>query len=548
MSAPIATPDRALKTHVQPPARWQKTIGSPAYADLPPLRAEMRRFLDLAGIPAATSDRYCLSLCEIISNLVKHPRQKAQAVAISCTAAGAHLRLDVADDSTPFASFDAICKGAPARLHAAGTLAESGYGLGCIVAQHARVCYTSAAASADGRNHFTLEDGAPAAAPQSAPKPLVFLVDDNPADLKMHHRMLSGFYDVVPLGDAMAAMAMFDARRPDLIISDLHMPGTDGAALRRRISALPDGDTVPFIFLSAAAEGMNDANLLRLGIDDYIVKPATSQALQRTAERVLRRREQVHRALESRFHRDVQKYLHPHLPPQAGRWRIALKNRMADAGGGDFTLHSESEDSLSVILADVMGHGTEAKFFAYAYAGYLRSLFRGALAPERGLAPAAPHTLLTMLSAAVAADDFLDASLLTCQSFRLAQDGAVTIASAGHPPPLLLPRRAAPSVLPVAGALPGLAGADYQPLHLQLAAGDKIIFATDGFFDAFSAEGEAHPPAALMQMLDACAPMGAEDCSHEIWQRFEFCAQTQTRPPDDATLIIAAYGGSDEHQ
>src|SRR5690606_33095558 len=113
----------------------------------------------------------------------------------------------------------------------------------------------------------------------------------------------------------------------------------------------------------------------------------------------------------------------PALPNHVAGWQIVTLNRMADVGGGDFTLHHQEDDHLLAVLADVMGHGATAKFFAYAYAGYLRSLFRMSAkqATDAG-------DFLYCLSDAVADDDFLDGTLVTCQSFRLFQDGRADIA------------------------------------------------------------------------------------------------------------------------
>lgn len=515
----------------------------------------MKRFLDLAGLQPAYIDKLCLSLSEVISNLVRHPPQKATRMDIIIETSTGGVRLDIADDSTPFATFDAICKSALARMRAAESMAENGYGLGCVLVQHTRVTYTPATDSADGRNHFTIDDRKETKNEKPAPtttathakspqrKPVIFLIDDDAGDLKVHHRMLSGLYDVVPLPDAASALALFRVRRPDLVISDLHMPQMDGIALRRQISSLPDGDTVPFVFLSASSEGLNDRGILRLGIDDYLVKPVSGQSLERTAARVLGRREQLGRAIEERFHRDIQKYLHPSLPAAAGPWRITTLNRMAEVGGGDFTLHHQTPHGLLAVLADVMGHGLQAKFFAYAYAGYLRSLFRAAHNADD---PAHTAAFLQQLSDAVIDDDFLDGTLLTCQSFHLGYNGEIRISSAGHPPPVLVQSGAA-FALPVMGALPGMAGhGRYEEYRRTLSRGDKIIFATDGFFDVFTNEdtGDVPTPPALLALLQThgnhsdCAQLG-----QQLWRAFENYIGEYSRAADDATLIIAAYEG-----
>lgn len=544
------------------PLKWQRHLPEATYACMAGLRDEIQRFIRVAAVPNAYADAYCLSLSEVISNLVKHPAQKATGLSLTLDILPTGLRLDIADDSTPFASFDAICKTAQQNLCCTETLAESGYGLACILSQHTRVLYTPAAQSHDGKNHFTVEDdfAAPEAIPiqkeekpkpdtnkETARRPVVFLVDDNPDDLKIHHRLLSLHYDVVPLPDAAAALALLAAQRPDLIISDLHMPVTDGIGLRRKISALPDGDLIPFIFLTSSAAGMNDPHILRLGIDDYVLKPATAPSLQQVTRRVLGRQKQLQRAIEGRFHRDLQKYLHPSLPQQSGPWRIATLNRMADAGGGDFTLHHETPQGMMAVLADVMGHGTEAKFFAYAYAGYLRSLFRATWQNKPDALPDTAH-FLQNLSDAVMDDDFLDGTLLTCQSFHLGADGTLGIASAGHPPPLLLRRDGTTDIIAAAGPLAGMAGhAGYHAHQTQLQTGDKVIFATDGFFDVFARGDAAHSPTALMPLLPSLAARSADDTAAALWRVFEEMQRQDTQPADDATLIIATYGGQHEH-
>jgi sigma-B regulation protein RsbU (phosphoserine phosphatase) len=219
---------------------------------------------------------------------------------------------------------------------------------------------------------------------------------------------------------------------------------------------------------------------------------------------------------------------------------------MADAGGGDFTLHHETREGLMAVLADVMGHGTEAKFFAYAYAGYLRSLFRATSEQSTDINTA---VFLQHLSDAVTDDDFLDGTLLTCQSFHLCHTGDAGIASAGHPPPLLLRADGTCSVLPAEGPIPGMAGhAGYREYRLTLKAGDKILFATDGFFDVFARHDGTHDAAGLLALLPTLATRSAAAAADELWRTFGEHLRQDARAPDDATLIIAAYGGRDEHQ
>lgn len=535
------------KTHIPidiEDAGWRYKQPGITYDHIPHIRQEMVGFLKAHGLSPAYTDKLALSLSEVLTNLIKHPLRKPAHVEITLEISSDGIVLDVADDASHFASFDAKCKDALSRLRCTETMAESGYGLGCILSQHTRVFYYPAG-KAQAFNHFVIEDTpdrttatwSPVAKPKQ--KPVIFLIDDDPVALKAEQRMLTADYDVVALSSATEAVSLYREQKPDLVISDLHMPGMNGISLRQELSTLDGGNATPFIFLSGVAEGANSPYISRMGIDDYLTKPVTAEKLSTTVGRLLTRHQQVGNALQSRFHKGLNTLLRPHFPAQTQGWRLTTRNSMAEAGGGDFTLYHQTSASFLGVLADVMGHGREAKFFAYAYAGYLRSLFR-----HTARAESAPADFLAQLSSAVADDDFLDTTLLTCQSFRLYPDGRIHISTAGHPPPIIIRKGVADSKdIQITGPLPGVAPSEvYDHANLQLSPGDKILFGTDGFFGVFDPEGyrrEAlHLP--LSRLHDATADALAD----YIWQVFEDARRHHAHAADDATLVIAEFGGS----
>lgn len=522
---------------------WEHHALLLTYDHIPPIRQEMADFLRARGLSPAYAGKLTLSLSEILTNLVKHPSRKPSQVDIKLEMSSGGIVLDIADDASPFATFDAKCKDALARLRCAETLAESGYGLGCILSQHTRVFYYP---QGDGknRNHFVIEDTPDRIAATwiqgTAPrrKPVIFLIDDDAVTLKAQQRMLGDQYDVIAFSSAMEALNLYRAQRPDLVISDLHMPGMNGVGLRQELSTLDDGDTVPFIFLSGVSGGATSPYISRMGIDDYLTKPVTAEKLNITVERLLTRHRQVRHAIHGKFHQKLDSLLKPAFPAAAQGWNLTTLNSMASAGGGDFTLWQDTPAYFLGVIADVMGHGKDAKFFAYAYAGYLRSLFRMTAQQETNAAD-----FLTALSVAVADDDFLDTTFMTCQSFRLFADGKIEIASAGHPPPVLL-AAATPAVgdIQSAGFLPGIAPDDrYRQTTLQLQRGDKVLFGTDGFFSVFDPEGYKRDD--LFQPLDAYRTESGAVTADHIWNIFENRRRLHPHEPDDATLVIAEFGG-----
>ena len=89
----------------------------------------------------------------------------------------------------------------------------------------------------------------------------ILVVEDEPAIALVLRLVLEdeGFA-VVLAATGLAAWAELTARRPDLVISDLMLPGLSGTALIQRMQADPDLAAVPVLLMSAAADpGLPDA-------------------------------------------------------------------------------------------------------------------------------------------------------------------------------------------------------------------------------------------------------------------------------------------------
>ncbi len=520
------------------------TLHTPRFASLAALRNNIKTRLSSWKIDDAYIGRLQLSICEVITNLIKHPDIKPDVVHITLSLGDSDITADIADNGLPFATFDAKCNIARACADAADSLAEGGYGLSCILAQHQHVSYRSAADSTDGFNHFVLRDPLPVigtrpARGQHAPHspayspPLarkkVFLIDDDVLTQDLYRPVLSQHYDVIFFTHAADALARFTAQKPVLVISDLAMPGMDGVTLRRHLGALEGGDLTPFVFLGNTPGVAHESYITQAGIDDYLCKPVSPERLLAVAARVIERASRFTAALEGRLSTQITALLTPHLPARHKNWSIATRSAAADTGGGDFTIHDAQEDFFMATLADVMGHGLQAKFFAYAYAGYLRSLMR------LGGGYSSPSDFLTRISAAVNADSFLDSTIMTCLSFSLDAYNRVTLASAGHPPPWHISLQARP--LDIAGPLPGLLGESrYTQSSISLAPREKIVIATDGFWDCW--ENEHTLATDLLKHADSPADTYADILWRTAYER----AQARRMNKDDATLIIIEAG------
>ncbi len=115
----------------------------------------------------------------------------------------------------------------------------------------------------------------------------ILLVDDEVGIQRTVGPLLrSKGYDVEVAGTGTEALAMFEARTPDLIVLDLGLPDIEGTEVCRRIRTKAQ---VPIIVLSARTAEPDKVNALELGADDYVTKPFGAEELVARIRVALRR-------------------------------------------------------------------------------------------------------------------------------------------------------------------------------------------------------------------------------------------------------------------
>ncbi len=112
------------------------------------------------------------------------------------------------------------------------------------------------------------------AAPEPVGAQRILLADDN-ADMREYlvRLLQERGWAVEAVGNGHAALAAMRERRPDLVLSDVMMPGLDGFALLRAIRADPGTASLPVVLLSARAGEEARIDGAQAGADDYLVKP-----------------------------------------------------------------------------------------------------------------------------------------------------------------------------------------------------------------------------------------------------------------------------------
>jgi len=108
----------------------------------------------------------------------------------------------------------------------------------------------------------------------------IVLADDN-ADMRSYvgRLLMSQGYQVVPVADGEAAVAAVRRDKPDLVLSDVMMPGLDGFGVLRALRGDATTAGIPIILLSARAGEEAKVEGLEAGADDYLVKPFAAREL-----------------------------------------------------------------------------------------------------------------------------------------------------------------------------------------------------------------------------------------------------------------------------
>ena len=249
-------------------------------------------------------------LGNLVSNASRHSPESS-VIRVSAVRDGVHVAFSVADQGRgiPAESFPHLFRRfSVAQSEDQG--GDTGLGLaickGIVEAHGGRIWAESDGPGLGARFAFTLptaEQAASGTAASLQPVPprsrgrgqkdtrervRILAVDDDPNDLRYVRDTLteSGYAPVVT-GDPEEAIRLMEEERPELVLLDLMLPGTDGIELMKDILEIAD---VPVIFLSVYGRDEVIARAFEMGAIDYVVKPFSPTELSARIRAALRRR------------------------------------------------------------------------------------------------------------------------------------------------------------------------------------------------------------------------------------------------------------------
>jgi DNA-binding response OmpR family regulator len=160
----------------------------------------------------------------------------------------------------------------------------------------------------------------------------VLVVDDEDHIVELARLYLTREgYEVEAVGDGSQALARFGQIKPDLVVLDIMLPGSDGLAICKEIRKQSQ---VPIIMLTARDEVTDKVVGLEVGADDYLTKPFHPQELVARAKALLRR---------ARVEPDAPKLI------RAGKLEVDLERHEVRHGQAKVQLRPKEFDLLTLL-------------------------------------------------------------------------------------------------------------------------------------------------------------------------------------------------------
>jgi len=174
-------------------------------------------------------------------------------------------------------------------------------------------------------------------------KRILVVDDEQEITLVLRSGLTKHGFEVRVAGEGQAALELFQAWTPDLVITDLSMPNMNGLKLCRRLREISD---VPIIILSVKGDEATKVEALDAGADDYLTKPFGMGELLARVRATLRRSPQAS---------------HEGTIVEAGDFHVDFETRVVLVAGKEIRLSPKEFDLLVFLIRNsgkVLTHRT----------------------------------------------------------------------------------------------------------------------------------------------------------------------------------------------
>jgi two-component system, cell cycle response regulator DivK len=116
----------------------------------------------------------------------------------------------------------------------------------------------------------------------------ILLIEDHPANLELMFYLLDhAGYEVIYAENGLAGLELARHRSPDLILSDILLPGLDGFGILAALMKEERLAEIPVVAVTASAMAGDREAIIAAGFDDYISKPIEPETFVQQIERHL---------------------------------------------------------------------------------------------------------------------------------------------------------------------------------------------------------------------------------------------------------------------
>jgi phosphoserine phosphatase RsbU/P len=371
---------------------------------------------------------------------------------------------------------------------------------------------------------------------------IVLIDDDLPtAELFKFNLNKSGFECTIA-SNAEEGLKLIKADPPDLIISDIIMPLVDGFEFRKIVLADDNLKQIPFVFLTTQSNEDDILQGYELGIADFIIKSSGLRVIVAKINAILTTYKKQRRNIIAELHNaadNMRVMVVPETTPAfksflIKQWHVPYEG----IPGGDFIEYfTLDEHNIAVILGDVMGKKWGAWYFAFAYAGYIRSALRSILPT---LKEYKSDEILQHVNNMVYNDAKISEVFITLSIIILNNDTKkIKYSGAGDLPVYFIPSGSERArKIKSKGKLLGFAAeGNYDEITIDIEPNDRIVLLTDGILESRNAEGEQFGYKNLDSIIDNTTP--TDDLVQQIQTNFR--AFTGNHFEDDVSLISIKY-------
>ncbi|WCL50245.1 SpoIIE family protein phosphatase [Leptospira sp. GIMC2001] len=366
----------------------------------------------------------------------------------------------------------------------------------------------------------------------------ILVVEDNQDMLNLLKKLLHDHYHIVSAKNGLDGYKKAQIERPDLILSDVMMPGYNGFELTRMIKEDPNLRSIPIVLLTALNDLDGKIEGFNKGADDYISKPFQPLELLARIRNLLVKSdlqlEKNKRLLQLQkelvLARDIQSKLLPTQLPDIKGYNFAALYIPLDEVGGDFYDIYEKNDKTYIFICDVSGHGVPACLIA----SMVKMVFQSEMKKNVGISRIMKGINSSLYS--IIGNNFVTACIVELDP----QKNSLKYTTAGHPPFYHVSKGRIQEHKTIGKPLGVLPNANFEESTIYPSQGDIVFLYTDGIVECMNQSGEFYGEERLEDFLTRSSEYEPKEIIEALREELKgFLGQENYE--DDITAFTVAF-------